>query len=80
MTVEHAFSQSFSGFPSIRHNELHDITAALLSEICHNFCTEPPLQPLSREQFHYRPANVEDGTHLDVSAERFWGQNRRIAF
>ena len=73
MTVERAFSCSFGGFPLIRHNELHDITAALLSEVCHNVRTEPPLQPLSGEQFHYRSANVEDGSQLDVSAESFWG-------
>ena len=75
MTVEHAFSCPFSGFPSIRHNELRDITAALLSEVCSNVRTEPPLQPLSGEQFHYRSANVEDGARLDVSAESFWGRD-----
>ena len=40
MTVEHAFSCSFGGFPTIRHNELRDITAALLSEVCHNVRTD----------------------------------------
>ena len=74
MTVEHAFSCPFGGFPSIRHNELRDITAALLSEVCSNVRTEPPLQPLSGEQFHYRSANVEDGARLDVSDKSFWGR------
>ena len=43
---------------------------------------EPTLQPLSGEhgQFHYRSANVEDGAHLDVSDESFWGQDRRLAY
>jgi len=59
----------FGGFPSIRHNELRDITAAFLSEVCHNVSIKPTLQPLSSEQFHYRSANVEEGTRLDVSAE-----------
>jgi len=80
MSVEHAFSCLFGGFPTIRHNELRDITAGLLSEVCHNVRTEPPLQPLSGEQFHYRTANVEDGARLDVSAESFWGGDRRMAF
>jgi len=39
-----------------------------------------PLQPLSGEQFHYRTANVEDGVRLDISAESFWGGDRRMAF
>jgi len=80
MTVEHAFNCSFGGFPSIRHNELWDITASLLSEVCHNVRTEPPLQPLSGEQFHSRSGNSEEGARLDISAESFWGQNGKIAF
>ena len=68
------------GFPSIRHNELRDITATLLSEVCSNVRTEPPLQLLSGEQFHYRSANVEDDTWLDVSTESFWGQNKKVAY
>ena len=80
MSVEHTFSCSFGGFQTIRHNELHDITAGLLSEVCHNVHTEPPLQPLSGEQFHYRTANVKDGARLDVGAESFWGRDRRMVF
>ena len=30
-SVEHALSYSHGGFPSIRHNELRDITAELMS-------------------------------------------------
>ena len=41
---------------------------------------EPTLQPLSGEQFHYSSANVEDGARLDVSAESFWGRDRRLAY
>ena len=36
LTVEHAFSCSQGGFPSLRHNDRRDITANLLSEVCHN--------------------------------------------
>ena len=40
-TVEHAFSCAKGGLPgswatSIRHNEIRDITATLLTEVCHN--------------------------------------------
>ena len=44
--MEHALSCPCGGLPSIRHNELRDITAALLSEVCHNVGIEPPLQPV----------------------------------
>ena len=40
----------------------------------------PNLQPLSREQFNNRSASVEDGARLDVSAESFWGWDRRLAY
>ena len=67
-TVEHAFICSRGGFPSIRHNELRDITAGLLTEVCRNVGTEPPLQPLSGEQLRLRSANREDGARLDIAA------------
>ncbi len=34
-TVEHALSCPRGGFPSIRHNEIRDMTATLMSEVCH---------------------------------------------
>ena len=32
--VEHALSYAKGGFPSLRHNEIRDITASLLTEVC----------------------------------------------
>ena len=80
MSIEHTLSCPSGGFPSIHHNELWDITAALLSEVCHNVSTEPHLLPFSGESLQYRSANVEDGARLDVSAESVWGRDRRLAY
>ena len=44
-SVEHALSCARGGFPSIRHNEIRDITASLLTEVCHDVSVEPHLQP-----------------------------------
>ena len=76
-SVEHAFSCPCGGLPTIRHNELRDITAGLLTELCHGVEVEPSLQPLSGESFRLRSANTEDGARLDVVANGFWerGQN-----
>lgn len=68
------------GFPSIRHNEIRDITADLLSEVCHNVGTEPCLQPVTGEHLFYKTANREDRARLDVVAESFWGRDRQRAF
>ena len=53
------------GFPTIRHNELRDITASLLSEVCHNVATEPRLQPLNGESMTHRTAITTDDARLD---------------
>ena len=79
-SVEHALSCPHGGFPSIRHNELRNITADLLSEVCHNVGTEPPLQPITDEHLIHRTANREDGARLDVAADGFWDNGRQRAF
>ena len=79
-TVEHALSCSRGGFPSIRHNEIRDITAELLSEVCHSVGTEPELQHVTEEQLTHRSANREDGARLDIVATNFWGRDRQRAF
>ena len=60
------------GFPTIRHNELQDLTASLLTEVCHNVATEPRLQPLSGESLAYRSAITSNEARLDIRATGFW--------
>ena len=78
--VDHAMNCSSSGFPTLRHNELRDFTAAVLSEVCHDIAVEPVLQPLSGESLRFSTANVEDEAHLDVSVRGFWGGNHQKTF
>ena len=72
-TVEHALSCAKGGFPSIRHNEVRDITATLLTEVCHDVCVEPDLQPVTTDQLNGASANRQDGARLDISANGVWG-------
>ena len=72
-SVDHALSCPKGGFPSIRHNEVRDITAELLSEVCHDVEVEPHLQPLSDERFQQKTANTQDGARLDIAMNGFWG-------
>ena len=72
-TIDHVLSCAKGGFPSIRHNEIRDVTATLLSEVCHDVSTEPHLQSLEGETFPRRSANTEDGARLDIVASGFWG-------
>ena len=79
-TIEHALNCPRGGFPSIRHNEVRDITADLLTEVCHGVGREPNLQSVTGEPLTHRTANGEDGTRLDIVAESFWGRDRQCAF
>ena len=79
-SVEHALSCPKGGFPIVRHNEIRDLTANLLTEVCHDVCVEPTLQPITGETFSNATANSEDGARLDVAASGFWGGRFERAF
>ena len=64
----------------IRHDEIRDITALLLTEVCHNVATEPHLQPVDNELMNMRSANVEDGARLDIRARGFWNTTEDAFF
>lgn len=68
----HAMICPKGGFPTLRHNELRDLTASLLTKVCHNVATEPRLQPLSGESFTHRSAITTDDARLDIRARGFW--------
>ena len=65
---------------SIRHNEIRDITASLLSEVCHGVSTEPQLQSLADETLSHRSAISDNEARLDVAMYGFWGGRFEKAF
>lgn len=79
-SVEHALTCKTGGFPAVRHNEVRDITASLLTEVCHGVTIEPHLQPLSGESLSHRSAINQDGARLDVAMYGFWGGRFEKAF
>ena len=58
---------------AIRHNEIRDLTANLLTEVCSSVCVESEVQPLSGEALDGRTANREEGACLDIAANGLWG-------
>ena len=74
---DHSLTYSCGGYPTIRHNQVRDITAELMSEVCHNVGVEMTLQPLFGETLRHATANREDGARLDVVADNFWDQKQR---
>ena len=72
-TLDHLLSCPTGGFPSIRHNEVRDITANLLSEVCHNVSVEPGLQPLTGETLDFATSNTSSEARLDIAASGVYG-------
>ena len=75
--VSHALSCKKGGFVTLRHNEIRDITAKLLDEVCVNVRSEPILMALDGEQSQYRTANRSREARLDISATGFWTPGQR---
>ena len=72
-SVEHALSCPRGAFPIIRHNEIRDLTASVLTEVCHDVRVEPDLQPITHETMSAATANTSDGARLDIAMNGFWG-------
>ena len=80
-SVEHSLSCPKGGFPTIRHNEIRDLSAGLLSEVCNDVGIEPVLQPLQGEKFRHKSAIMDEDARLDFVARGFWqGRNERSFF
>ena len=58
-SVEHSLSCAKGGFPSIRHNDICDLMATLLTEVCNDVWIEPELQPLTGEELTGVSAKTE---------------------
>ena len=57
-----------ASFVSIRHNDLRNLAAKMLSEVCKDIETEPKLTPLGEEELYSRTANTTNETRLDIRA------------
>ena len=69
------------GFVTLRHNEVRDITATLLSDVCKDVELEPSLLTLNGEQPTMRKtAKTNDEVRLDICARSFWVSGQRAFF
>ena len=79
-SVEHAMSCKCVGFTINRHNEIWNITADLMSEVCSNVEVEPQFQPHIGEVMSQRSAVQSDEVCLDIKANGFWGGRGQCTF
>ena len=65
-SVDHALSCPKGGLPSLHHNEIRNLTACLLTEVCHQVQVEPELQPVSNPNtLSHATVNSQDGGWFD---------------
>ena len=65
------------GYPSICHSELRDITADMLSEVCHGVGIESCLEPLSDEHMRHKTAKSDEAfaqIHCNTSLTQCYQQ------
>ena len=64
--IQHSIGCKKGGFVTIRHNNLRDLTAKILSEVCYNTKTEPTIVPLIGEDLSNWTANKTNKARLDA--------------
>ena len=74
--VDHLLSCPRGGFPSLHHNEIRDLTARLLTEVCNDVQIEPELQEITTEVMSGRCTNTTNSAGLDIAASGLWGGRR----
>ncbi|XP_062508503.1 uncharacterized protein LOC134184773 [Corticium candelabrum] len=80
VTIDHAMICKKGGFPILRHNEIRNITADLLKEVCHDVAVEPLLRPLDGEHIDQHTANTSDYARADIPARGVWRRGERAFF
>ena len=68
------------GLTFIRHNELRDLTAGWLQEVCYNVAVEPPLSPLNGETIAPVSAIRSDEARVQMFVRRDFGVDARVHF
>ena len=69
--LQHALSCPKGGLAITRHNELRNLTAEILDEVCKNVAIELLLTPLTGEELP-KSSNTSNQARADVSAKGLW--------
>ena len=70
--IQHSLSCKKGGFIYIRHIDLRDLTANIMSEVCTDTEIEPKLTPLSGEKLQGRTSNNSNEARVDIRTRGFW--------
>ena len=78
--IQHSISWKKSGFIYIRHNDLRDLTANIMSEVCKDTEIEPKLTPLSGVELQGRTSNNPNKARIDIRTRCFWEREQQAFF
>ena len=71
-SADHAMICRHDGMTILRHNEIRDITADWLGEVCPETEKEPQLQPITGESLRPLSANRKENARPDIKVKGFW--------
>ena len=74
-SVTHTLNCKLGGFVTMRHNNLRNFEASLLTEVCKDVKIEPPLLPIGN--CDVQSAIKAEKARLDVSAVGIWSSHER---
>ena len=71
-SIDHPLICKKGGFVSLRHNQVRNLTAFLLDEVCQDVCVEPQFLQLNGENLNEKMAVRSDEARVDIAARSFW--------
>ena len=78
--LQHCMSCKKDGFITLRHNNVRNLTANMLKEVCKDVSIEPPLIELTGESFHLKSTKTVDEARTDICARGFWIKGQQAFF
>ena len=80
LSLTHALHCAKEGYTHLRHNEIRDVFANLMDDVCHDVQIEPKLQSLDGEIFSSNSITTDDDARLDIKANGRWGSRFNRTF
>ena len=66
------------GYINIRHNDVRDLAAKFLSEVCHDVWVEPTLFRLTGQRMEHCSAIETNKVRLDIRSRAFWIRGHQV--
>ena len=79
-SLTHALHCAKGGYTHLRHNEIRDVFANLMDDVCHDVQIDPKLQSLDGEIFSSNSTTTDDDARLDIKANGLWGSRFNSTF